>query len=319
MTILADWGTTRLRLYLCDGLDRRASAVLGRANGPGVRHSSDFEQVFLECAGQLPAHAAACDVVMAGMIGSNIGWRPTGYVQCPVDWKHYAASGHAFAVDDYRITVLPGVSSMNEFGYHDIMRGEEVQVLGALQGDVAEGGCQLFCLPGTHTKWALVANGNLQSFATSIQGELFDILCGHSVLIPRPDLSHYRDAGVQDAAFDEGVSLLVSHADLSFAEALFAVRCRHVSGDPPDAEAVSYLSGIVVAADVRDVGQRLQRRFKIDGPVWIVGEETLGRLYGRALSAFGISARVLDGDACSVRGLYACSQRNLRRPVHDTG
>lgn len=308
MTILADWGTTRLRLYLYDGSDPQAPSLRGSATGPGVKHAADFEQAFLECASRLPAHAVAGDVVMAGMIGSNIGWRQTGYMHCPVDWNAYAANGKNFTLGDYRITVLPGTSCRNEFGYREIMRGEEVQVFGALQGEASDGNRHLFCLPGTHTKWALVEDGSLQTFATSMQGELFDILCGHSVLLPRADFDRYRDAAVLDPAFDAGVELLASHADLSFAEALFAVRCRHVGGNLPAAEAVSYLSGVVVAADVRDVGRRLLGRYGMDGPVTIVGDETLGRLYGRALAAFGVSARVLDGEACSLRGLYVCSQ-----------
>ncbi len=312
MIILADWGTTRLRLYLCDGTNPQAPALLGSATGPGVKHRADFENVFLECVGRLPPHAAASEVVMAGMIGSNIGWRHTGYAHCPLDWNAYAASGRSFAVGKYRITVLPGASCNNEFGYRDILRGEEVQVLGALQGDAAAGSRHLFCLPGTHTKWALVENGSLQCFATSVQGELFDILCGHSVLLPRAEFDRYRGGGMVDGPFDRGVSLLASHPELSLAEALFAVRCQNVSGDLPAAEAVSYLSGILVAADVRDVGQRLLRRFATGGPILIVGADSLGRLYGRALAAFGCSAQVLDGEACSVRGLMAAGRLLLK-------
>src|SRR3546814_20920082 len=60
------------------------------------------------------------------------------------------------------------------------MRGEEAHVLGALAALPTAGG--LICLPGTHSIWVRVADGVVQSFATYMTGEVFDLLQGHSIL-----------------------------------------------------------------------------------------------------------------------------------------
>lgn len=318
LSLLADWGTTRLRLYLCDGGEPERPRVVGGVTGPGVKLADDFERVFLEHAARLPVPPGPVDVVITGMVGSNIGWRQTGYVPCPTNWDAYVAGGETFELDRYRITILPGTACSNEFGYRDVMRGEEVQVLGALRNGAVDAARHLFCLPGTHTKWVLVEDRSLNAFATSMQGELFDILCEKSVLVPRREFDAYRHAGIVQAAFDDGVRLLAQQPRLSFEQALFSVRCRHVSGDLPPADAVSFLSGIVVAADLRDVGNGLRQRHAVERPVVIVGDAALAALYGRAMDLSGVPNRVLDGDDCTLRGLHACRQLRMREAGHAT-
>ncbi len=304
-SLLADWGTTRLRLYLCSVDGESVPRLVASVSGPGVKFDARFEQVFLEQAARLPPHGAL-DVVIAGMAGSNIGWHATGYVPCPANWRDYAASARSFAVRDYRISILPGMSCENAFGYRDIMRGEEVQVLGALRVGAIDTARHLVCLPGTHSKWVLVENHSLDAFATSMSGELFDILSSHSVLVPPgARLAHGR-LPVAAHAFDQGVNLLRADADLALSQALFSVRCRQVSGELAADEALSCLSGILVAADVRDVGLPLVRRHAVEHPVTVIGEPQLAALYARALHAFGVPGQPLDAEECTLSGLDAC-------------
>lgn len=173
-----------MRLYLCDCTDLAGPELLGSVVGPGVKFNRDFENVFFEHARHLPTHGANADVVVTGMVGSNIGWRDTGHLPCPMDWDTYVRGGTTFGLEDYCITILPGASFANEFGYRDIMRGEEVQVLGALRTGHCDNARHIFCLPGTHTKWVVVENYSLDAFATSMQGELYDMLVRGSVLVP---------------------------------------------------------------------------------------------------------------------------------------
>ena len=64
------------------------------------------------------------------------------------------------------------------------MRGEETQLLGALaQVPALAEGRQLVCLPGTHTKWVSLHDGVVLEFLTVPTGELFGLLCDHSVLV----------------------------------------------------------------------------------------------------------------------------------------
>ena len=54
------------------------------------------------------------------------------------------------------------------------MRGEETQIAGALALLPDFDG--VFCLPGTHSKWAHVSAGEVVSFQTYMTGELFALL-----------------------------------------------------------------------------------------------------------------------------------------------
>ena len=59
----------------------------------------------------------------------------------------------------------------------DVMRGEEVQLLGAVAAGLAPADA-LLCQPGTHCKWAEMADGRLAGFTTAMTGELFALLEG---------------------------------------------------------------------------------------------------------------------------------------------
>jgi 2-dehydro-3-deoxygalactonokinase len=142
------------------------------------------------------------------------------------------------------------------------------------------------------------------------------MLCRHSVLLPRPDPAGGRAVAIAPAAFGDGLRLLRDEPQLGFAQALFAVRCRTVSGELAANDAASYLSGLVIAADVRDVGRRLYRTPGLDAAVIVVGDTALADLYARSLEAFDIPVRVLDGERSSLRGLFACRQRLDREMLH---
>ncbi len=77
-----------------------------------------------------------------------------------------------------------GMRCSNPLGAPDVMRGEETQLLGARHLDASlEDGKQLVCMPGTHTKWVSLHEGVVQEFLTAPTGEVFAMLCEHSVLV----------------------------------------------------------------------------------------------------------------------------------------
>ena len=59
-----------------------------------------------------------------------------------------------------------------------------MQILGWLElSPKHQTGRYLLCLPGIHTKWVLLVDGEIQLFKTAITGELFDLLSTQSILI----------------------------------------------------------------------------------------------------------------------------------------
>jgi 2-dehydro-3-deoxygalactonokinase len=287
--IAGDWGTSRLRLYLCG----RDGAVLDRREGEGASAP--------DCAGRVAAAVADWDrthgklpAVLAGMVGSTIGWRDVPYLECPAKPETIAGAALKFKADGRNIAIAPGLKCINHAGAPDVMRGEEVQLLGALRlnPELAEGR-HLLCMPGTHVKWVRLEDGAVSRFQTALSGELFELLSRHSVLA--------RDGGSVDPespAFALGLRTARDNARSGLLHLLFSTRSRVVTGTMAKADAASYLSGLIVGADV---GAALA----LFGPgrVPLVCSPLLAALYARALGTYGVIAPVIDGDAAALAGL----------------
>ncbi len=286
--IAGDWGTTRLRLYLC-GAD---GAVIARAEGAGASAGDHAARFSAAVAGWDGEHGKL-PAVLGGMVGSTIGWKEVPYLPCPAKAEAIAGGALRFAYDGRAVAIVPGLACINPAGAPDVMRGEEVQILGALRRDPALArGRHVFCLPGTHTKWAVVEDGQVVHFQTALSGELFQLLAAHSVLA--------RDSGAVDvdsAAFAQGADFARRPAGLL--HTLFSARARVVTGEMPKADAASYLSGLIVGADVAGA----QALLGIGGTVHLVCTPELAALYALALTRCKIAATAIDGDGAALAGL----------------
>src|SRR3546814_717416 len=152
--IVVDWGTTNVRAYRLAGdgriLERRESrqGIMNVADG-GFRAALDALLADWRGGGDTP-------VVLSGMIGSRQGWVEAPYAECPVDARRLA-QGLVPVPGLASAWIVPGVLHRGPGGTHDVMRGEEVQIFGALPGDAR--GPRTLCLPGTHSTWAVVEDG----------------------------------------------------------------------------------------------------------------------------------------------------------------
>jgi 2-dehydro-3-deoxygalactonokinase len=239
---------------------------------------------------QLGDWLAETPIVMSGMIGSRQGWLEVPYVKCPAGAAEIADGVRAVSWGDGRQAwIAPGLSCRDESGVPDVLRGEETQLLGALAD--LPGGEATICLPGTHSKWVRLRDGQILSFATALTGEAFAVLRRHSILgrlMPRGedvDDDTWFDAGVRRAGEPGGV---LHH--------LFGVRSRGLFGEVPEASLASYLSGILIGREIIDLAPAA-------GMIHLIGTSRLVALYERALRAGGRDTRALDPD-CVVRGLF---------------
>ena len=103
------------------------------------------------------------------------------------------------------------------------MRGEESQVLGAIQALGINDGA--FLLPGTHSKWVLIENGNLVFFRTYMTGEVFALIRQSGTL------SQLMKGDAHDnASFQRGVRFARSMDAGNLLHALFSVRTLGLLG-----------------------------------------------------------------------------------------
>jgi 2-dehydro-3-deoxygalactonokinase len=272
-----DWGTTNRRAYLIEdgavlATERDDRGILSVAPGG-----------FADELAMLRARFEGVPAVLAGMVGSNRGWVDAGYVPAPARIEALAG---AVVRPQPDVAIVPGVSRLGD-DRADVMRGEEVQLLGAVAAGLVPGDA-LLCQPGTHCKWAWTKDGALVDFVTAMTGELFALLKAHA-LIGEEIAGEVAD----DADFAAGVAD-ATRGDLL--GALFGVRPARLLGLRGVGEAASYVSGLLIGTDVRAHGRS-------GDTVHVLADPVLGGLYARAIEAVGARAVLVDSHAAFVAGI----------------
>ncbi len=274
--LAVDWGSSNRRIF-----DITPDGWTVRQDDRGVLSHPDFDTAI----DALIAEAAGRPLLLAGMIGSNRGWIEAPYVPAPATLAGIAA---AMLRPRAGVLLVPGVV---DAARPDIMRGEEVQLLGALAaGRIGDG---LVCHPGTHSKWVEIEDGAIARFRTIMTGDLFAALTARSIL---SDLLQTPPG--TDAPFVAGVDHALAVADLP-AE-LFSVRARVVTGALPAADAASRISGLLIGADVRLGLGRLRADV-----VPLIGDPALCERFAVALERAHRNSRIIDGEAAFVAGARA--------------
>jgi 2-dehydro-3-deoxygalactonokinase len=297
--IAGDWGTSRLRLTLCDD----AGNARETKSGPGVAGlDRNLAAVFQSLAAGWDSKAGPLPAVLCGMAGSTLGWREVPYLACPVHPEKIADGALRFDDAGRRIAIAPGLSCRSRLAAPDVMRGEETQILGALRKEpMLAKGAHLLCMPGTHTKWVVLRDGTIENFLTGVTGEMFDLLCRHSVLVGKADAA----SSISKPAFGRALEQTKLHPDAELIHLLFEVRSRQLSGELKARDAASYLSGLVVGRDVAGAIRLFRSELAHAAEIVVIGSADLCELYSAALALHGHAAKTLDGDAASLAGLAA--------------
>jgi len=291
--VAGDWGTSHLRLFLCDA----QGESLDSATGPGAAEvAGNFADTFDSLTVRWQRDHAL-PTVLCGMVGSSIGWTQTGYVACPAQPAQIASA--CVALRDGRIHIVPGLSCRNRLRAPDVLRGEETQILGAVQlQPQLRAGRHLLCLPGTHTKWVVLEDGSVTEFLTAPTGELFSMIRDHSVLVADRAGTGALPSG---AGFDQGLAESARFPHAQLLHRLFECRSRRLTGDLQAEAAAGYLSGLLIASDVRGAVELLGGATA--SAINLIGARALTSLYAKALTLVSRDARTIDGDVASLAGL----------------
>jgi 2-dehydro-3-deoxygalactonokinase len=296
--IAIDWGTSSLR-----GARLGASGqVLESREFPrGILTvpPGQFEAVFHELFGDwMQAPRALC--LISGMAGSRQGWQEAPYCPCPAGFAELGQ--HLLWLQPGRIALVPGLScsGADALNTPDVMRGEEVQIFGALQ--LTGRDSATLVLPGTHSKWVQVHSGHVMQFQTFMTGEVFALMSQHSILGKTLDLNGAFD----EAIFLQGVDQ--SQQSGSVLHHLFAVRTLGLFDRLSTAQLPSYLSGLLIGEELRT-----QTVNADSGPVILIGSDTLTRRYSLALQQLGIACQSHGAEA-TWAGLHALASKLTSTP-----
>ncbi len=282
--IAVDWGTSNLRVWAMgpEGVLAEASSEAGM----GSLQRDEFEPALLKLIGGWLGEGGV-PVLACGMVGARQGWAEAPYRAVPCA---PVAKGELIPVLTHdprlKVRIVPGLKQASPA---DVMRGEEVQIAGALS--LLRDFDGILCLPGTHSKWAHISAGEVVSFQTFMTGEMFALLAGQSVL------RHGIGAGWDDTAFDSGLSDALSRPE-KIAARLFSLRAEGLLNAMSPDSTRARLSGLLIGIELAAA-----KPYWLGQRVVLIGAPKLSAHYARALGAQGLKTETLDVTACTLSGL----------------
>jgi 2-dehydro-3-deoxygalactonokinase len=278
--VAVDWGTSSLRGALIDA-DGRVLEEESHARGILTVEGGGFGDVFQQLFGKwMRTSGTRC--LIAGMAGSKQGWVEAPYCACPAGLSEVRAK--VIDIEPGRIAIVPGLCSEHG-GVPDVMRGEEVQIFGAVALTGVQDG--LFVLPGTHNKWAQVEAGRVTGFRTFMTGEFYALLSQHSILARTLDAA----APLDEAAFLQGVERAGNGEGLL--HNAFGARTLALFEQMPASRLASYLSGVLIGEELRAQSLSAQA-----GNIVLIGAPALTLRYALAIDkVFRREARILGAEA----------------------
>ena len=288
-----DWGTSSARAY---ALDARGAVIDERSAPLGVQRVTDgrFADALAKLCGD--ALSARVPAIACGMIGSRQGWIEAPYRDCPAGID--AIAGALTRVPDTPLLIVPGLVVRDAAGVPDLMRGEETQIIGALDDSDGRG---IYVLPGTHSKWAIADARAIENFASFMTGELYGVLREHSIL------GRLAGDGSDEVAFDRGVEASLRGGGALIHD-LFSTRTLALTGALASDGVGDYLSGLLVGAEIAAARAWAARNASDRAKVTLVGAQALCERYAHALELAGIDA-TQGPAAAAARGLWRIAQR----------
>ena len=323
-----DWGTSSLRAYLLDAAGQTIAMrqePWGLMQVPTVtkRQGADaFDAAFDMILRTWPDLPASVPVIAAGMVGSAQGWQEVPYEAVPCGLE---VLGHKLlpvrTSSGREVWIVPGLREPGALP--NVMRGEETQIVGALQvlrqalqktlPQVPEPHAPLFKspnertllgLPGSHSKWALLekdAQGKdvLVHFDTFMTGEAFSALGNHTILARTS-----RPAANDEAAFTRGVVTALSPTSKGVLATIFSCRTLSLSGELTPEQQSDYLSGLLIGAEIAGMRDVLTGNPSQPLQIALIGDPDLCRRYLLALRLAGVTDTVPVIEQATQAGLW---------------
>lgn len=288
-----DWGTSNLRAYIVDG-SGSLIVELESDNGMLNLEPEEFEGALVNLIGPWLAQGRKTPVFACGMVGARQGWMEVKYRSVPCSPLHDSEFARVETLDPrIEVFILPGLSQASPA---DVMRGEETQLAGFLASEPEFSG--VACLPGTHTKWAEVRNGEIHTFHTYMTGELFSLLSQHSIL--RHSVS---EEGEDPSAFLQAALKAVTCPEQVAVE-LFGLRAQSLLEQPEPQVARARLSGMIIGHEIG-----VAREFWNGRQIALIGTTKLASLYAEVLSKVGAETQIIDTRSATLSGLAIAARQ----------
>ena len=309
-----DWGTTNLRLRLIHS--STGTVLSGIETDQGIAKAfsewkvSDTERfhfycnILQNCISKLKASIEVSPeiipIIVSGMASSNMGMIELPYAELPVETDGtglFIQSFQSSSEFGYPLILVSGVRTNT-----DLMRGEEVQVIGACRG--RSGNDQLFILPGTHSKHVRTHDNNIIDLKTYMTGELFQLLSVNSILSNSIEVTEDLNTPGWESFFEDGVMQSIKGGVF---ENLFALRVAHILNKRTAQQNRYYLNGLLIGSELKNIlaGQ--------EQVIVLVSNERFKKYYSVALDLLnvGVNRRWISSETATVNGHHTIFEKQF--------
>jgi 2-dehydro-3-deoxygalactonokinase len=214
-------------------------------------------------------------LVLSGMASSSLGMANLPYGELPF---HTNGKGIPTVVYDqgldHPVLLISGIRSDD-----DVMRGEESQLIGVMEGIQDKKGKKVFLFPGTHSKHIKVMDELVIGFNTYMTGEFFELLAKRSILSGSVEEDPYFDLDENVAFFKKGV---LQATQTNLLNASFGVRTNDLFEKLSKKQNHHFLSGLLIGTELKE----LQNQDSSE--IYLCCSSNLRSRYETGLAALGI-------------------------------
>lgn len=278
--IAVDWGTSNLRLW---AMTKTGDVLTAKSSDKGMAALSkgEFEPLLLGLIDEWLTDAVL-PVLACGMVGARQGWQEAPYDPVPAVPSQ---SRIKVVTKDPRIDVQI-VAGVCQHQPANVMRGEETQIAGYIADKAGFAGS--ICLPGTHCKWAAIADGEIKDFQTAMTGELYALIAKQSVL--RFSMGEWHQE-----TFMHTLRECYQQPEKAISS-LFEIRARQLVAQ--DNYGRARLSGILIGVELAGAKAYWQGK-----EVAIIGAQPLAQHYADGINVLGGKAIIEDVSELTLKGL----------------
>lgn len=323
-----DSGTSNTRAYLLDR-DFQVRYTAKKAVGSKDSAIAGSNRVLIEGLKELYDHVLSANgleegdvsaIYASGMITCAYGLKEVPHLALPITLEGFAGSLVPFLEDTCfhrEIVLVPGLKTVNDdITYVNNMRGEEIEIIGALDELQGLGAPQdlALILPGSHTHVTYLQGERITDIISNFTGELFHAIQKDTILSP---------VLVSDGSPLDREMVGMGYRNLQkfgFNRALYICRAMDAFGKGTPAQRFSYGEGVIMGG-VRQSLEYYCRHFWPDcRTAVLVSDEFMYQLFSILFEDSPLIDKVLwlpiaEGKSYGVSGLKKILSVRNNRPV----
>ena len=311
-----DSGTSNTRAYLLDREFRICDSAK-RAVGSKDSAIAGTNRVLIEGMKALYDQVLAANsltdgdveaIYASGMVTSPYGLKEVPHLVLPMTVRDFADSLYPFHEDTcfHRdIFLVPGLKTLSDdFSFVNNLRGEEIEIIGALEELKAERDVEnvVMLMPGSHTHGIYIQGDQITGIISNFTGELFYALKQDTILSP---VLTSDSLELDEAMVRKGIENLER---FGFNRALYICHAMRIFEQGTPQQRLSYGESVIMGGVRQSLEYYCEHFWKECRTVALVSDEFMYRLFSMILEGSRYIDRIIwmpisDGKSYGVSGL----------------